>query len=363
MTRGQEIQHKLALMRAELQRQDASALRLKGNDWLFWATAGADHTVLLASETGVAEVLVTAQDAWVLTDEIEAERLRAEQFAPGYQLQIRAWTDAGHDEAFVAEASGGGTILSDRPANAEGRVSATLRQQRLQLSPSEISRYKEVGSLAASAMTEVLSQAKVTWSELELAGAAAECLGSRGLQPALILAAGAKRLDLYRHPLPTKAPLGTRAMLVFCARGLGLYANLTRFVSFNALSATDTEQQQQLMHVEAAALNASKSGTPLKDIYQTLLRAYAHVGKPSAIREHHQGGLTGYLAREAIAQPTSQWTLQDNTAVAWNPSLKGGKIEDTFLLNPDGELENLTYDSNWPHVEFAGRLRPLIWQL
>ena len=167
MTREQEIQYKLGLMRAELQRQGASALRLKGNDWLFWAAAGADNTVLLASETGVAEILVTAQDAWILTDEIEAERLSTEQSAPGYQLQIRAWADAGHDEAFVAKVSAGRAVLCDRPANTEGRVSATLRQQRLQLSPSEISRYKEIGSLAASAMTEVLSLAKPTWSELE----------------------------------------------------------------------------------------------------------------------------------------------------------------------------------------------------
>lgn len=362
MTREQEIQYKLGLMRAELRYQNAGALRLKGNDWLFWATAGADNTVLLASETGVAEILVTAQDAWILTDEIEAERLSAEQFAPGYQLQIRAWTDDDQPAAFIAEACPGGTILCDRPANGEGRLSATFHWQRLQLSSGEISRYQEVGSLAASAMTETLSGAKATWTELELAGAAAECLCARGLQPALILAAGAKRLALYRHPMPTKEPLGARAMLVFCARGFGLYANLTRFVSFEVLSAADEQQQQQLMQVEAAALDASKSGTPLKDIYQILLLAYARVGTPQAIREHHQGGLTGYLAREAIAQPASEWVLHDNTAVAWNPSLKGGKIEDTFLLNAKGELENLTYDGSWPHVEFAGRLRPLIRQ-
>jgi len=50
--------------------------------------------------------------------------------------------------------------------------------------------------------------------------------------------------------------------------------------------------------------------------------------------------------------------------VAWNPSLSGAKIEDTFVIHSDGTLENLTFDPNWPSVEVAGRLRPVpleIW--
>lgn len=360
MSRELEIQHKLALLRVELERRGANTLRLKGNDWLFWATGGADHTVLLASETGVAEIVITHQDAWILTDEIEAARLKGEQFSPGYEMQIRTWTDLNHNDAFVARVSNGDKVLCDRPGPGETFLSAELHAERRRLTATEIGRYREVGSSAARAMTEVLSLAKATWSELELAGAAAECLFARGLQPALILAAGANRLSLYRHPLPTKQRLGERAMLVFCARGFGLYANLTRFVSFRELSSEDGRRHQHLMYLEAVALNASTPGKPLKDIYHALSLAYSQLEQPRAIRAHHQGGLTGYLAREAIAYPGSEWVLERTNALAWNPSLEGGKIEDTFLLADNGKLENLTYDIRWPHVDFAGRPRPQI---
>jgi hypothetical protein len=45
-------------------------------------------------------------------------------------------------------------------------------------------------------------------------------------------------------------------------------------------------------------------------------------------------------------------------AFAFNPSYNGMKIEDTFLLGPDG-LENLTFDPAWPSVDIGGRQRPL----
>lgn len=78
-----------------------------------------------------------------------------------------------------------------------------------------------------------------------------------------------------------------------------------------------------------------------------------------AIRDHHQGGTTGYLSREVIATPTTPDILATNMAMAWNPSLPGAKIEDTFVLLADNQLENLSLDPNWPSAEIEGRLRPL----
>ena len=65
------------------------------------------------------------------------------------------------------------------------------------------------------------------------------------------------------------------------------------------------------------------------------------------------------MAREIVANPGTSDVLAENTAVAWNPSLSGAKIEDTFVVSSDEKLENLTFDPNWPSVEVAGRLRPV----
>ncbi|MBD2459555.1 M24 family metallopeptidase [Oscillatoria sp. FACHB-1407] len=362
MNRSEEISFKLERMRQALQDTQAAGIWLRGIDWFAWATAGGSNMVLLAAETGVAEVLVTATDAWILTNEIEAQRLKDEELpdeGSPYKLFVHPWADSSKQETFVREATGDGKVLTDRPTSNESALPPSLIQQKRIMLPSELDRYREVGRLASEAMTEVMLKAQPDWTEYQLAGAGAEALWARGLHPALTLVAGDRRLPIYRHPLPTQEPIGRQAMLVFCARGYGLYANLTRFVCFGSLSSDEANLHHSVGQVEAALLNACKVGTPLSQVYEAIAQAYDKQGYPNAIREHHQGGTTGYLSREAIANPTASDVLAANTVMAWNPSLPGAKIEDTFVLLEDGRLENLTVDPNWQTAEIEGRLRPL----
>lgn len=357
---NEEVSRKLQLIREALTETGATGVRLKGTDWFAWATAGASNTVLLTAETGVAEVLVTIRDAWVLTDEIEAQRLEDEELSADFKLYVNPWADAAARESFVRDVTNEGKVLSDRPIpHIEKRLPASLQHHKRVIMSSELERYREVGRKASEAMTEVLSKAQPTWTEYQLAGAGAQALWERGLHPALTLVAGERRLPLYRHATATGEPLGVRAMLVFCARGYGLYANLTRFVSFGPVSDQEAQLHRHVREIEAEALNLCKPETSLDAVYHALAQAYEQHGFPNAIREHHQGGTTGYLAREIVANPTTTDTLAEGIAVAWNPSLPGAKVEDTFVILQDGKLENLTFDPNWPSVEVEGRLRPV----
>ncbi|WP_071192595.1 M24 family metallopeptidase [Trichormus sp. NMC-1] len=359
---NEEVSAKLKLMRQTLAETETQAIRLRGTDWFAWATAGASHTVLLTSETGVAEVLVTAEGAWILTDEIEAQRLKDEELPPNFQVHISPWAEADKRETFVREITNAGKVLSDKPVLGEQPLPASLQNRKRVLMPSELERYRQIGLQASQAMTEVLTAAEPTWTEYQLAGAGAEALWTRGLHPAVTLVAGERRLPLYRHATPTAEPIGRQAMMVFCARGYGLYANLTRFVSFGNLSNENAELHRHIREIEAVTLNLSQPGTALNAIYHALAQAYTQHGFPHTILEHHQGGTTGYLAREIIATPTATDTLTAGMALAWNPSVRGAKIEDTFVMLEDGKLENLTFDSNFPSVEVEGRLRavPLV---
>ena len=357
---NEEVSTKLGLIRQTLAETEAQGVRLRGTDWFSWVTAGASNTVLLTAETGVAEVLVTAQDAWVLTDEIEAQRLQDEEIPANFKLYVNPWADAGAREFFVRDATHGGKVVSDRPIpHVEKRLPQSLQHHKKVIMSSEIERYRQVGRKASEAMTEVLQAAKPTWTEYQLAGAGAEALWARGLHPALTLVAGERRLPLYRHATPSSELLGQEAMLVFCARGYGLYANLTRFVCFGTKADEQAELHRHVREIEAQVLSLCQSGTTLDAVYHALAQAYEQHGFPNAIREHHQGGTTGYLSREIVANPFTTDTLAENMAVAWNPSLPGAKIEDTFVILQDGKLENLTFDLNFPSVEVEGRLRPV----
>jgi Xaa-Pro aminopeptidase len=352
-TRAEEVQAKLALLRATMMEAGARAVRLRGSDWFAWATAGGSNVVLLTLETGVAEVLVTVDEACILTDDIELERLRNEEVPPGFTFHAAPWDQIEMRESYVRSLADDDAVLSDRPQPGELALPAALRAQRLVLGAGEQQRYRQLGREAAEAMSEVLRCAQPQWTEFELAGAGAAALLKRGIEPALVLVAGAARLPRYRHATPSHAVLGTCAMMVFCARRHGLFANLTRFVSFGAAPAA----QQALLAVEATGLAAIKPGGSLSAVYHALAQAYQHADRSDAMREHHQAGITGYAAREIVATGTTATALREGMAFAFNPSFQGVKIEDTFLLGPDG-LENLTLDPAWPTIDVQGRLRP-----
>src|SRR3982751_6278931 len=110
-----ELTTKLATLRAALGEAAAVGARLRGVDGFAWATCGGSNVVILTTETGIAEVLVTTDGAWVLTDQIEAARLAAEEVPPGFEIWAGPWNDLGARDIFVEGIVKGGAIISDRP--------------------------------------------------------------------------------------------------------------------------------------------------------------------------------------------------------------------------------------------------------
>jgi Xaa-Pro aminopeptidase len=352
-----ELSSKLALVRDTLERNRLGAIRLRSHGWFAWATCGGSNAVLLASDDGVAEVLVTPTDARVITDAIEAERVRDEELPATLEVIDFPWQRPAEREDYVRDAARGGAVASDQPADGEVALPAALIAERRRLRVEEIERYRQLARDATEALSETLDAAEPSMSELEVAAIAAGALLRRGIDPALVLVGGAERVERYRHPRPTEAVIGDRASVVICARRAGLYANLTRHAFFRRPTEAERADALAVATVEAAALDASGPGATLGRVYDAIADAYARTGHPGAERSHHQGGITGYLTREALATPGSLVQLQAPVALAWNPSLPGAKIEDTILRTTDG-YEVLTVDAGWPTVEVAGRLRP-----
>jgi Xaa-Pro aminopeptidase len=352
-----ELEVRLSRVRAIMEQHGLGGVRLRGVDWFAWATCGGSNVVLLTTDVGVAEVFITRAAAWVLTDAIEAPRMEQEEVPPGLKVWVHPWAERERREVFVEEKRGGALVASDRPSGQEVPLPAELVDFRHSLLPQELERYRALARDAAEAMTEVLLAAKPEWTGWQLAGAGAEALWSRGIHPALTLVGEERRLPLHRHATASRERLGGRAMLVFCARRHGLFANLTRFVYFRQPSAEERRLATDVARVEAAGLQASRPGVTLGAVYRTMVEAYAACGHPGAEAFHHQGGSCGYLARDDVAGPGSKVVLQPSNAMAWNPSLPGAKIEDTVVLT-EGGLEILTVDPRWPTFEMEGHARP-----
>lgn len=359
-----EVKKKLEAFRTLMTLHGIHGVRLKGVDWFSWATAGGSSVVIFTSETGVAEIFITMEHAWVLTNRIEKDRLAHEELPSDFDFEITSfpWEETDSAARFVQSRLKGGLCHSDKPAHLEKPLPYDFQQLKMVLLPEEIKRYRHLATSAAEAMTEALTKAEPGWTEQQLAGEGARSLWSRGLDPTLILVGSERRTQTYRHPIAKAEKLGDYAMMVFCARQYGLYANLTRFIFFREPAPHEKRQFELVAEVEAAAFEMSVGGTPLAAVYETLSDAYGRIGMPEEIHRHHQGGPTGYLSREQVASAESPryQVLQPGMAVAWNPSLPGAKIEDTALITEEG-LEILTVDPRWPTVRVAGRNRPDLW--
>ncbi|WP_413216958.1 M24 family metallopeptidase [Thermus oshimai] len=234
-----------------------------------------------------------------------------------------------------------------------------LTPLRLALTQRAQAAFRALGARAARAVGEVVRTAQPGWREWTLAGALAEALWGEGVRPLLLLVAGEERLFRHRHPLPKDRPLGRAFMAVVCAEVGGLVASLTRMAAFGQEEVEAL--YKKVLRVEAEALSASRPGASLGAVLEAIQKGYEAVGHPGAFLEHHQGGVAGFRPREVFATPGHPLRLGPGMALAWNPSLSGAKVEDTFLLR-EGGLENLTEDPFWPMVEVEERKRPDLWR-
>ncbi len=354
-----EVSRKLEKLRRLMQYHHIPALRLKGVDWFAWATAGGNSVVIFTSEIGIGEVFLTLQKAWVLTNEIEKARLASEEISPDFEIKAFPWADSNSTQQFILAELKGQRCFSDRPLESETALPSEFQNLKMILEKEEISRYREVGRLSAEAMSEAIRMAQPDWTEYRLAAEGAKSLWQRGLEPTLVMVGCEKRIQTHRHPIAGPAKLGEGAMMVFCARRFGLYANLTRFVFFRHLTAQEKRNFALLAEIEASVFSACREGQSLNQIYHEFAQAYKKYDLPEEIFKHHQGGPTGYLSREKVASWDSDpsWKLKTGMALAWNPSLPGAKIEDTVLMTENG-IENLTFDSSWPNQKIHNRFRP-----
>ena len=299
-----------------------------------WYTGGADNRVDHSAPAGVAAVLVSPEAEYVLTDNIEAPRMRDEQ-TPGIEVVEYPWHEGPAE--LLRDLTDGAALGADAPVAGASDVSEGITPLRYVLEPDAVERYRRVGADAAAVVEEAAGSLDPGTNEWEAAASLAAACRRRGMFAPVVLAASARRLGCYRHPIPHDEPLGGRAMLVVCGERGGLYANLTRMVDFEEPDAEVRRRQAACEEIlRRMREEATRPGRSLADAFADCRRFYAEEGHPEGWRDHHQGGLTGYASREVIATPATNLEIRPGMAFAWNHSLVGAKVEETFLLGENG---------------------------
>ncbi len=332
-----------------MQAQHLAGVLIRRNENVAWLTGGAvEVRVLTPCETGVASLLVTAAGKrYYLTTENEAPRLHDEEFgALDFEQVLFPWY--ADDTLGAAALLAGGPLGSDTPG--PGLTPVNLFPLRASLSETEIARYRWLGAEVSAATVEALREVEPGLSEYDLEAITAAGLLRRGILPSVYLFAVDERIMKYKHAAARGARLKQYGMLNLCARKWGLVISITRFIHFGALPAELAARFQSAAQVNAALLDASRVGATSAELFKVAQAAYATQGFPGEEQLHHQGGPTGYGEREWVATPKGTETVVNNQAFAWNPSIRGGKTEDTVFVC-DGKIEWLTATPELPVIE------------
>jgi len=349
MNRKQELTHKLARMREYIAAKKADGLLFQRSDTFAWATCGGEDYVYTATDTGVAALLVTEDDCAVITNRIEANRLKEEELK---DLPIRVesipWAENRND--FILSITKKMKTLSDSPLGALRPIPEDFIDLMMILTESELERYRTVGAATGAAVEAAARAAAPGMTEYEVAARlAAECY-NRGVLPVVTLIAADVRLKKYRHPLPKANKLKKTVMLVVCGRARGLIASATRIVSFGPVSADLKRRHKACVQVDAAFNSLTRPGASIADIFRAAKKTYSAAGFDREWLLHHQGGPAGYRPRYYTASDKSTGVVYANSAFAWNPSITGTKSEDTILVLKD-KNEFITHTGEWPYIE------------
>jgi antitoxin VapB len=324
-----------------------AAVQLELTENIAWLTAGrVDRRVLLPSATGIATILLLQSgDAFYLAPDNEGRRLAEEDFAG---LPFAAVTAPWHALDLPERASwlaGDGSIVAD--TTPEG--ASLLFEQRASLTDTEIERYRWLGRNTAQVTASVLKSLEPGTTERTMAARIASGLRERGIEPSVLLMAVDDRILRYKHAVAQNETLERFGMLNLCSRRWGLCISITRFVHFGPMPQSLQDAFAATTEVNARLLAATKVGTNAAELFNTAADAYASFGYLGEELRHHQGGATGYNEREWLATPGGKERIVNSQAFAWNPSVAGGKVEDTVLLR-DGKIEVLTSTPDLPAV-------------
>ncbi len=326
-----------------LDRRGADRLVLTTATSLGWYLDGARTHVSLAAPP-IAAVIVDRDGEELVTTDNESERLIAEELPAGMAVRTVPW------HAALPLPAGSGTLREEDALD-------DLRRLRAPLLPAETARFRALAADAARMITGVLAAARPEQTETELAAAISAGIVTAAAEPLVVLVGGESR-QFVRHPLPTAAQLGRRALVVVCARRHGLIVNVSRSVVFGTPTAADIDGHERILAVEAAFLDATVPGAVLSEVFATGCAAYGRNGfDAEEWQRHHQGGVAGYAGRDPRASDGTGDVIVAGQAFSWNPTGDGAKVEDTVLLTDSG-LEVLTADPAWPTRDVGGRRRP-----
>lgn len=341
----------LERVRAWMAEAGAPALVVRRLANVAWLTGGCDRAVSWAAELSAVTIVVTRSVCAVITPDYEYDRIVSEDLAGlDWPMLPYPWEDEGAYARHIRQLCEGEEPWSDSGGARAPAVESALRDLRIVLSAREIERYIRLGKDTADIVQACGFDVQSGQRERDIARDLTMALLERDIMPATVLVGADERGRSVRHPLPTDTQVQRMALLAVAVRRGGLWVSCTRMVSFGSLTHDERRAHQTVLAADAAYIEGSATQPTLGGVFRQGMAVYQARGYANGYRQHHQGGITGYAAREARATADAPQRLQAPMAFAWNPWLEGMKSEDTIITRPSAAPLIITAAPGWPQM-------------
>lgn len=313
-----------------------------------WFTGGGNNYVAINTENGASSLFVTENKIYLLSNNIEANRIKNEEIkALSVDDIICQWYQ--DDQLFdLTKKIAGDKIGIDRPG--ENLEFVDISNLHFPLLEVEVERFKNLGQKVARIVSNVCHEITCGMTENQVAGKLSDSFWSAGTVPVVLLIAADDRIANYRHPVATEKKIEKYVMVVICVYEKGLIVSMTRLVGFGKLPDEIIKKHRAVCQIDATFISLTKPGTAICDVFKSGIETYRKTGYSEEWKKHHQGGPCGYKTRYYRATEKSTDIIRPNYAFAWNPSITGTKSEDTIIITETGP-KIISHDPQWPGID------------
>ncbi len=367
------MDEKLARIRGFLDENGLEGALFTAQNLVAWATAGLEDPIVRGTDPGLVWALVTADGAYLITQNVEGPRLLAEEDTDelGFEVLQHPWHEDSYD-GVVGELCAPSRLATDGAG--PGRpMPLELQRLRLELTEGERERLRRLGADGCAALEGAARAVTAGMGEHELAAEIVARLERARIFPSVLLVGADDRRRRFRHPSVSTAAIERDVLAVIVGVRGGLNLAASRSVSLGASDPELAERHRVACEVEAAMIDATRPGATYGDALGAGVAAYARLGYPGEEQHHLQGAAIGYGPREfSVAPPATPnrftgYEVAVNQAFAWNPTVQGAKSEDTFLVGAEG-AEPVSNSADWPSISLptpsgATLERPAILEL
>jgi Xaa-Pro dipeptidase len=343
MRREKDFSNKIEAVRNILKEKGFDGVEIKSQANFSFLTRGRGF-IGLASTAACGSLFITLDRICLVSENIEIMRLYKEQLNanPSVEPIGYPWHESEKRDAVVKEITAGLKLATEQELEAE------IFKIRSLLSPYDREEFAKLSSETAVLIEETCMNIQKGVSDYELAGEISNKLWRNNIEPITILIAFDQRALDYRHPVMAGAKLENYALVGVCGRRNGLIVSISRDVLLEN-DAEMVRKHEKCAMVNAAFLSGLKQGNSLEKVFEKGLMEYEKQGYPFEYKEHHQGGLTGFIPRELRANVGCTHLVRENEAYAFNPTIQGSKCEDTVLVTETG-IDVMTYTGNYAYV-------------